>query len=189
MLHSPEAGDTAAPGGIMFGRPAPLDEVHAYLARFVVYPDAASSVAHTLWVAHTHAMNAWESTPRLAFLSPELGSGKSRALEATTNLVPRPVQAVNVTASYLFRKVGGDDGRPTILFDEIDTVFGPKARENEDLRGLLNAGHRRDGVAGRCAICRAPSPAERSSSACAGARPTSTSRPIGSAFIRQRGRR
>jgi hypothetical protein len=97
-------------------------------------------------------MDAWESTPRLAFLSPEPGSGKTRALEVTENLVPRPVEAVNVTPAYLFRKVADDAGRPTILFDEIDTVFGPKAKDNEEIRGLLNAGHRQGAVAGRCVV-------------------------------------
>jgi hypothetical protein len=97
-------------------------------------------------------MDAWDSTPRIAFLSPEPGSGKSRALEVTELLVPRPVEAVNVTPAYLFRKVGGDEGRPTILYDEIDTVFGPKARDNEEVRGLLNAGHRRHSKAGRCVV-------------------------------------
>src|SRR5699024_1891807 len=40
----------------------------------------------------------------------------------------------------------------TILFDEIDTIFGPKAKDNEELRGLLNAGHRKGAMAGRCVI-------------------------------------
>jgi hypothetical protein len=62
------------------------------------------------------------------------------------------VAAVNVTPAYLFRKVGSEDGPPTILFDEIDAVFGPKARENEELRALLNSGHRRGAVAGRCVV-------------------------------------
>src|SRR5215471_444695 len=97
-------------------------------------------------------MEAWESTPRLAFLSPEPASGKSRALEISELLVPRPVLAVNVSPSYLFRKVGAEEGKPAILYDEIDTVFGPKAKENEEIRGLLNAGHRRDAVAGRCVM-------------------------------------
>jgi hypothetical protein len=66
--------------------------------------------------------------------------------------VPNPVEAVNVTPAYLFRKVGDPDGAPTILFDEIDTVFGPKAKDNEEIRGLLNAGHRRGAVAGRCVV-------------------------------------
>ena len=54
-------------------------------------------MAHVLWIAHTHRMDQWESTPRIAFLSPEPGSGKSRALEVTEPLVPMPVHAVNTT--------------------------------------------------------------------------------------------
>jgi hypothetical protein len=57
-----------------------------------------------------------------------------------------------VTPAYLFRKVGDAAGLPTILYDEIDTVFGPKAKDNEEIRGLLNAGHRRGAVAGRCVV-------------------------------------
>ncbi len=129
-----------------------LDNVYDFLGRFVAYPSRHAQVAHTLWCAHTHAMDAWDSTPRIAFLSPEPGSGKSRALEVSELLVPRPVEAVNVTPAYLFRKVGSEEGRPTILYDEIDTVFGPKAKDNEEIRGLLNAGHRKHSVAGRCVV-------------------------------------
>lgn len=129
-----------------------LDAVEAHLRRFIAYPSPDAVVAHTLWIAHCHAMDAWESTPRMAFLSPEPGSGKTRCLELTEGLVPNPVEAVNVTPAYLFRKVGDEAGLPTILFDEIDTVFGPKAKDNEEIRGMLNAGHRRGAVAGRCVV-------------------------------------
>lgn len=129
-----------------------LDDVHAFLGRFIAYPSAETQVAHTLWIVHAHLMAAWESTPRIAFLSPEPGSGKTRALEITELLVPNPITAVNVSPAYLFRKVADENGPPTILFDEIDTVFGPKAKENEEIRGLLNAGHRRGAVAGRCVV-------------------------------------
>jgi hypothetical protein len=134
-----------------------LDRVEAFLGRFVSYPTdpkrgAVARVAHTLWIAHTHLMDAWESTPRLAFLSPEPGSGKTRGLEVTELLVPRPVHAMNTTPAYLFRKVADPAGAPTILYDEIDTVFGPKAKDNEDTRGMLNAGHRRGAKAGRCVV-------------------------------------
>ncbi len=131
---------------------APLEAVEAFLSRFVAYPSEHARVAHVLWIAHTHLMEVWDSTPRIAFLSPEPGSGKSRALEVSKLLVPLAVEAINVTPAYLFRKVGADQGRPTILYDEIDTVFGPKARDNEEIRGLLNAGHRRNAVAGRCVV-------------------------------------
>lgn len=129
-----------------------LADVQGFLARFVAYPSHHALVAHALWIAHAWLMDHWESTPRLAFLSPEPGSGKSRALEVTEPLVPRPVHAVNTTPAYLFRKVSDEDGRPTILFDEIDTVFGPKAKDNEDIRGMLNAGHRKGAMAGRCVM-------------------------------------
>ena len=129
----------------------PLDDVLRYLRRFVAYPSDHAAVAHTLWVVHTHLMDAWDSTPRIAFLSPEPGSGKSRALEACELLVPNAVNAVNVSVAYLFRKVGDDQGKPTILYDEVDTVFTSKG-ENEDIRGLLNAGHRKHSVVGRCVV-------------------------------------
>lgn len=129
-----------------------LDDVETFLARFVVYPTEAGRIAHALWIAHTWLMDEWDSTPRIAFLSPEPGSGKSRALEVTEPLVPRAVHAVNTTPAYLFRKVSDPDGAPTILYDEIDTVFGPKAKDNEDVRGMLNAGHRRGATAGRCVV-------------------------------------
>jgi hypothetical protein len=120
-----------------------IKAVFNFLGRFVSYPSEHAHVAHALWCVHTHLMPAWESTPRIAFLSPEPASGKSRALEATEPLVPRPMEAVNMSPSALFRSIGSEDGLPTILFDEIDTIFGAKAKEHEELRGLLNAGHRR----------------------------------------------
>lgn len=129
-----------------------LAEVHDYLGRFVAYPSEHAHLAHCLWIAHAHAMDAWESTPRLAFLSPERGSGKSRALELSETLVPRPIETMNSTPAYLFRKISDPAGAPTVLFDEVDTIFGPAAREHEDLRAILNAGHRRGATAGRCVI-------------------------------------
>ncbi|MDI3423624.1 DUF3631 domain-containing protein [Streptomyces luteolus] len=128
-----------------------LDEVEAFHRRFNIFPTEAGYVAVTLWDAHAHLLDAFDSTPRLAFLSPEPGSGKSRALEVVETLVPRSMAAVDASAAALFRSVSGiDGGRPTILYDEIDTVFGPKAGENEQLRGFLNAGHSRGRPMYRC---------------------------------------
>jgi hypothetical protein len=128
-----------------------LGDVYSFLGRFVIYPSEAAHVAHTLWIAHTYFMDCWDSTPRIAFLSPEPGSGKSRALEVTEPLVDRPIHAVNTTPAFLFRKVSDDGGLPVILYDEIDTVFGPKAKDNEEI-GVLNAGHRQGAMAGRCTV-------------------------------------
>lgn len=129
-----------------------LRDVETFLARFVAFPSPHAKVAATLWAAHAHLMDVWESTPRIAFLSPEPGSGKTRGLEVTELLVPRPLHAVNATPAALFRVVSDDAGPPTILFDEIDTVFGPRAKDNEDIRGMLNAGHRRGATSLRCVV-------------------------------------
>src|SRR5688500_15156687 len=58
-----------------------LNKIETFLSRFVAYPSEYARIAHVLWIAHTHLMNAWENTARIAFLSPEPASGKTRALE------------------------------------------------------------------------------------------------------------
>ena len=83
-----------------------LQKVCDLLGRFVCYPSSHAQVAHALWCVHTHLMEKWDVTPRIAFLSPEPASGKTRALEITELLVPNPVPAINVSPAYLFRKVG-----------------------------------------------------------------------------------
>jgi len=147
------------------GRPAPasgassdvnlngaeiLDRTLAFARRFISYPSGSAGIIHVLWIAHTHLMDAWFSTPRLAVLSPEPGSGKSRVLEITALLVPRPLLSVNSSAAFILRKIAEQESRPTVLYDEIDAIFGPNARGNEDLRAMINAGYRRGAVIGRC---------------------------------------
>ena len=61
------------------------------------------------------------------------------------------MHTVNLSAAALFRKVS--EGRCTLLLDEADTYLGTRvAKDHEDLRGLVNAGHRRGAVAYRCVI-------------------------------------
>ncbi|MEU6545663.1 DUF3631 domain-containing protein [Streptomyces sp. NPDC046859] len=144
-----------------------LGEVEAFHRRFNVFPTEAAYVAVTLWDAHAHLLDCFDSTPRLAFLSPEPGSGKSRALEIVETLVPRAEATVNASPNALFRLVEAAEGRPTLLFDEIDTVFGPKAGDNEPVRGFLNSGYRRIGTMLRCVGDGANQSVQRFSSFCA----------------------
>ncbi|MGW0083994.1 DUF3631 domain-containing protein [Streptomyces sp. NPDC003393] len=141
--------DTTAPAPSIDGAGL-LDEVEAFHRRFNVFPTEAAYVAVTLWDAHAHLIDAFDGTARLAFLSPEPGSGKSRALEIVETLTPRAATTVNASANALFRLVEAEEGKPTLLFDEIDTVFGPKAGGNEEVRGFLNSGYRRGAKSLRC---------------------------------------
>jgi hypothetical protein len=138
-------------------QPAPngvdvLARTRDYLKKYVAYPNPHVRDAHTLWCAHTHLLEAFDSTPRIAFLSGFPGSGKTRALEVTGPLVCRLVSTVNPSANYLYRKAGDVAGPSSVLFDEVDVFFGPKAREHEDIRGFINAGHRKGATYGRCRV-------------------------------------
>jgi Protein of unknown function (DUF3631) len=120
-----------------------LDAVELFLRRFCVIDDGQASAA-TLWVAHTHAIDAAMATPYLYASSAEPESGKTRLLEALRELVRNPIMTMNVSDAALFRTL--DEREPTLFFDEADAVFNPKARERghrDDLRALLNAGYRR----------------------------------------------
>jgi len=58
-----------------------LSAVHAFIRRFVAFPSPVYLDAVTLWAAHAHMVEHFHTTPRLAVLSPEPESGKTRVLE------------------------------------------------------------------------------------------------------------
>lgn len=148
-----KTADRQPPTNVLTDGAALLDNVYAFLGRFVAYPSEHARVAHTLWIAHTHAMDAFESTPRLAFLSPEPGSGKTRALEVTEPLVPRPVEAINVTPAYLFRKVA-DEAAPQSCSMRSTPCLAPRPKTT-----------RRSGACSMQVTAREPSPGAASSKA------------------------
>jgi hypothetical protein len=123
-----------------------LNEVGAFLRRFVVMDDDQAT-AIALWTAHTHAFEAADVTPYLTVTSALKRSGKSRLLEVLKLLARSPLPTANISDAALFRAIA--EMSPTLLFDEIDAIFGPKARDREDLRGMLNAGFERGAVAHR----------------------------------------
>lgn len=124
-----------------------LNATQAFLCRYVVLPDEAASVAASLYVLHTWTVEAADATPYLVIVSKEKGSGKTRMLETLTLLVRQAWHTASTTEAALFRKVEQD--RPTLLLDEIDTVFNGSAK-SEPLRAILNAGNRRGSTVTRC---------------------------------------
>ncbi|MEU7168793.1 DUF3631 domain-containing protein [Streptomyces morookaense] len=124
-----------------------LDELRAAIGRYVVLPSEEALTAVTLWVAASHIQPALQHAPRLAVVGPTKGCGKSRVLDVLHETVYQPMMTVNTSPAVVFRVIGKNP--PTLLVDEADTIFGPKAGEKEDLRGLLNAGHQRNRPAWR----------------------------------------
>lgn len=120
-----------------------LSKIAETFARFVALPDGAAD-ALALWAAHAHGFTAFLCSPRLNIRSPEKRCGKTTLRDVLSIFVPRPLLTESFTVAVLFRLV--DAHAPTILADEYDTWLN----ENEELRGLLNSGHRHGGQAFRC---------------------------------------
>jgi len=118
-----------------------------FVGRFVVL-SAHARIAVALWIVHTHAFPAAIETGYLQITSPQKQCGKSRLLEVLDLLVARPWLTSKTSAAALVRKVAKD--APTLLLDETDAAFGGEKEYAEALRGILNAGHRRGGVASLC---------------------------------------
>ncbi len=127
-----------------------LDDVREFVAQFVAFPTQAALDAVTLWAAHSHLVSVGENTPRLALLSPEPGSGKTRTMEVLELLTPSPMFALSASTPATFRSLA--KGQRTLLFDEVDAIFGRNGKDDpaEDLRAMLNAGHRRGATIPRC---------------------------------------
>ncbi|WP_436528577.1 DUF3631 domain-containing protein [Actinoplanes sp. HUAS TT8] len=122
---------------------AVLDRLHAAITKYLIMPNPETIDATVLWIAATHAQDAWTHAPRLVIKAPEKRCGKSRLLDVVDGTCYRPLMTVNASTAAIFRSITETDP-PTILLDEADTIFGGKQAEaNEDLRGLLNAGHQR----------------------------------------------
>lgn len=107
------------------------------MGKYLVLPEHAA-LAIALWIIRAHCDDAFNISPRLAILSPVKRCGKTTLLEIIAKLLPRPLPTSNVTASVIFRVI--EKHHPSLLIDEADSFM----RENEELRGIVNSGHRRD---------------------------------------------
>jgi putative DNA primase/helicase len=114
-----------------------LEELMNIFRRCAILPENAA-LAISLWVVFTWCIDHFEIAPILALCSPEKRCGKTTVLNVLQRLVHNPQPTANVTPAALFRFI--DKYHPTLLIDEADTFL----KNNEELRGILNAGHNRD---------------------------------------------
>lgn len=114
-----------------------LTELSVTVRHFIIcQQETADAVA--LWVAMTWVMDVVKIAPLAVITAPEKRCGKSLLLFLLGKLAYRPLTASNISPAAMFRAV--EAWRPTLLIDEADSFV----RTNEELRGIVNAGHSRE---------------------------------------------
>lgn len=114
-----------------------LPEIAETIRLFVVC-EPETALAASLWAAMTWFMDEIKVAPLALITAPEKRCGKTQLLSILGKIARRPLPSSNISPAALFRSV--DKWQPTLLIDEADAFL----KDNEELRGLLNAGHTRD---------------------------------------------
>lgn len=115
-----------------------LDELSATVRRFVVCERHTADAA-ALWLAFTWFIDAVSVAPIANITAPQPNCGKSTMLDLFERLTYKPLKCDGISPAALFRSV--EKWRPTLLIDEVDAFL----KDNEDARGILNSGHKRNG--------------------------------------------
>lgn len=136
-FNDPEPWPEPVQGG------AALDELANAIGDYVILGDHQAD-ACALWVAATWLGERSYFAPRLAITSAEKGCGKTTLLEVLAAVSKLPLSTGGISAAAIARVV--ESSAPTLFIDEADTFL----KDNEDLRGVLNAGHRRGGQVIKC---------------------------------------
>jgi hypothetical protein len=121
-----------------------LNDVVSLVRRYIVLQSQEQADAIALWILHTFAFTAWHISPILSITGPEKRCGKSTLMDLLEALCRNSIKTENISMPALFRTIERD--QPTLLIDEADTFL----RQHEELRGILNSGHRRNGRVIRC---------------------------------------
>lgn len=114
-----------------------LEEILAIIRRFIVL-DREQAYATTLWVAFTWFIDVVKVAPLIIINAPERECGKSQLLTVLFKLSRKALTTANMRSATLFRIA--EKWQPSIMIDEAGTFI----KTDEEMSGLINAGHTRD---------------------------------------------
>lgn len=114
-----------------------LEEIERTIGQYVI-ADKETIRAAALWVTFTWLTDVVQVAPIANITAPEKRCGKTVMLSVLGKLAYRPLQASDIATAALFRSI--ELWSPTLLIDEVDAFL----RDNEEARGILNAGFTRD---------------------------------------------
>jgi putative DNA primase/helicase len=99
-----------------------------------VVPPEAASHAIVLWAIQHIPLQRGDDHAAAGAQVPQKPCGKSTLLTIIGSLAARAIATANISAAALYRTV--EQAQPTLLVDEADSFL----KDNEELRGVLNAG-------------------------------------------------
>ncbi len=120
-----------------------LIEIVTVIKTYVILQDVAGYHTIALWILSSHGYSLFQVFARLLLKSPDPGCGKSTLVDVAAPLANKPVIAEHATVAALFRLIEQhiDRGGLTVLLDEADSFM----KDNEEMRGLINSGHKKGG--------------------------------------------
>ena len=120
-----------------------FNDIKRFVLRYVVFSQPEHADAITLWILHTWVADCADYTPYIYLHSPVMRCGKTQVQRVVEPLVKNPLRTCNVSEAALYREI--EESHPTLLWDEIDSVFGNRksSEANENKRALINAGYER----------------------------------------------
>ena len=111
-----------------------LPRYRSAISHYVAAPATAADT-FALWALHTHMVEAFDISPRLAVVSVTKGCGKTLLFRVLAALVRRPKTTGSVSPASLFRAV--EKHAPTFLIDEAGKFLQP----NSEFHGLITQGY------------------------------------------------
>jgi hypothetical protein len=112
-----------------------LNDFDEFLQKMMVMSES-QRLAFMLWCVFTHALDAFDHSPRLLVKSALKRSGKTRLLSIARGVTAKGLLAVSVSLSSLFRIV--HECGPCLIMDEADVFLG---RDDPfGLRSIINGG-------------------------------------------------
>ena len=128
-----EVADIEVDGAELLGEITDLVNEHVIVAPGVAEVCAA-------FVLHTYTMDAADVSPILEITSPIMRCGKTTLARLLRRMCNGAIMASNISPAALYRVIGAYS--PTLVIDEADSFL----TLSDELRGLLNSGHTRDGA-------------------------------------------
>jgi hypothetical protein len=114
------------------------------LRTLLFFENEAWYPALAVWAAGTYLFPAFATFPYI-HLAGEKGSAKTKVLGGLQCVAFNALPIVDPTPAVLFRMV--DSLRPTLLIDEAERM---NSQEAQEIRGIINAGYKRDAYVSRC---------------------------------------